>query len=144
MGPGGARAGWLATKLIHATRRGDLVSSKSELVIADILHDLEARKVLRYSFEKPLTDSAGATRLPDFTVERDQEVWFWEHCGMMGQPQYRQRWARKKEWYAAQEITPWSDANPGGRLIVTEDDANGGIDSGAIAALAKRLFGGEP
>jgi hypothetical protein len=42
-GAGGVRTGWLASKLIHATRRGDLVSSKSELVIADILYDLEQR-----------------------------------------------------------------------------------------------------
>lgn len=139
-GPGGVRTGWLAAMLIHATKRGDLVSSKSELVIADILHDLEQRGQVRYSFEKPLTDPSGAMRLPDFTVEKDGETWFWEHCGLMGKPQYRERWARKMEWYAAQLITPWSAGNPDGRLIVTEDSPAGGIDSGAIAKLAAELF----
>lgn len=137
---GGVRTGWLAANLIHATKRGDLVSSKSELVIADILYDLEQHGRIRYSFEKPLTDASGTLRLPDFTVEKDAETWFWEHCGLMGQPQYRERWARKKEWYAAQGITPWSADNPGGRLIVTEDSLAGGIDSGAIAKLAVELF----
>lgn len=137
---GGLRTGWLAAKLIHATRRGDLVSSKSELVIADILNDFEQRQQIRYSFEKPLTDTAGATRWPDFTIESGQDVWYWEHCGLMGQPQYRERWARKREWYSAQGITEWSPANPAGRLIVTEDSLAGGIDSGKIARLAETLF----
>ena len=140
VGAGGVRTGWLAEKLIHATRRGDLVSSKSELVIADILYGLEQKQRIRYSFEKPLTDGLGKTRLPDFTVESGHDVWYWEHCGLMGQPQYRERWQRKKEWYAAQGITVWSQANPGGRLIVTEDSLAGGIDSGAIAQLAASLF----
>lgn len=139
---GGLRTGWLAAKLIHATRRGDLVSSKSELVIADILNDFEQRQRIRYSFEKPLTDATGATRWPDFTIEKGQDVWYWEHCGLMGQPQYRERWARKKHWYAAQGITEWSPANSAGRLIVTEDSLAGGIDSGSIARLAETLFGG--
>ena len=89
-----------------------------------------------------MTDASGALRLPDFTVEKDAETWFWEHCGLMGQPQYRERWARKKEWYAAQGITPWSADNSGGRLIVSEDSLAGGIDSGAIAKLAEELFEG--
>ena len=38
---GGIRWGWLAAKLIHSTRRGDLVSSKSEILIADTLYALE-------------------------------------------------------------------------------------------------------
>lgn len=139
-GAGQIRSGWLAEKLIHATRRGDLVSSKSELIIADILYDLEKRQSIRYSFEKPLTDPSGTMRLPDFTVEKGQDVWYWEHCGLMGKPQYRERWERKKAWYAEQGIRLWSEADPGGRLIVTEDSLAGGIDSGAIAGLAQGLF----
>jgi ATP-dependent exoDNAse (exonuclease V) alpha subunit len=137
---GGVRTGWLAEQLIHHTRRGDLVSSKSELIIADILHELESEGKIRYSFEKPLTDAAGVMRLPDFTIDAGSQTWFWEHCGLMGQSDYVQRWERKLKWYEDQGITPWSEANPRGRLIVTEDSLKGGIDSGAIHALASKLF----
>lgn len=139
-GEGGLRTGWLAEKLIHRTLRGDLVSSKSELIIADTLYQLEQSGQIRYSFEKPLSDPEGVTRYPDFTVEAGQETWFWEHCGLMGQSDYVKRWERKLKWYAAQGITRWSESNPSGRLIVTEDTMAGGIDSGAIHQLANRLF----
>lgn len=138
--PGGVRTGWLAEQLIHHTRRGDLVSSKSELIIADTLYELEREGKVRYSFEKPLTDASGIMRLPDFTIDAGSETWFWEHCGLMGQSDYVERWKRKLKWYEAQGITPWSEGNAQGRLIVTEDSLAGGIDSSAIHSLATRLF----
>ncbi|MFB9047255.1 hypothetical protein ACFFV8_00795 [Sphingobium indicum] len=138
---GGVRWGWLAAKLIHATRRGDLVSSKSEILIADTLHALEQAGKIRYSFEKPLTDGAGGYRLPDFTIEHEQDTWYWEHCGLMDKADYVERWTQKLSWYAAQGISVWNDSNPSGRLIVTEETKDSGFDSQAIHDLAKRLFG---
>lgn len=138
---GGVRWGWLAAKLIHATRRGDLVSSKSEILIADTLYALEQAGKIRYSFEKPLTDGAGGYRLPDFTIEHEQDVWYWEHCGLMDQADYVERWSKKLNWYEAQGISVWSAGNPSGRLIVTEETKDSGFDSQAIHELAQRLFG---
>ena len=136
-----ARQGWFSENLIHMTRRRDLVSSKSELIIADKLYELEQKQLLRYSFEKQYVGSDGKMRLPDFTIERGDEIWLWEHCGLMGQADYVARWNRKLEWYKEQGITPWSQANPAGRLIVTTDSVDGGIDSAAIHAVAEELFG---
>ena len=138
---GGVRWGWLAAKLIHATRRGDLVSSKSEILIADTLYALEQAGKIRYSFEKPLTDGAGGYRLPDFTIEHEQDTWYWEHCGLMDKADYVERWTQKLSWYAAQGISVWNDSNPSGRLIVTEETKDSGFDSQAIHDLAERLFG---
>lgn len=130
---------FLEHKLIHATRRGDLVSSKSEIVIADILHEFEQEGLLRYTFEKPRL-LGGIQRWPDFTIEVGGETWYWEHSGLLDQKSYRDRWQRKKEGYAAEGITIWSDANPGGRLIVTDDSGDVGLDSGALHSLANKLF----
>jgi hypothetical protein len=133
------RPRFLEDKLIHATRRGDLVRSKNEIVIADILHEIEQQGAIRYSVEKPLMLD-GVERWPDFTIEAGSEVWYWEHCGMLGDPQYRARWELKKASYQKEGISIWSEGNPSGRLIVTEDNATTGLDSGALHRMASSLW----
>lgn len=140
LGAGGQRSAWLADKLIHKTRRGDLVRSKSEVIIANALDELERAGLLRYSYEKELAGLGNTYRLPDFTIETSQGTWYWEHCGMLGKPEYDRRWGEKQDWYLAQGISERTANNPDGRLIVTEDAQNGGIDSAAIAALAGEIF----
>lgn len=138
----GTRWGWLAEKLVHTTRRGDLVSSKSEIIIADALYELEQAGKIRYAFERPLTDANGGFRLPDFTIEQDQETWYWEHCGMMDSDEYVTRWKQKLDWYANEiKCSVWSEENPAGRLIVTEETKASGFDSGATSRLMQELFG---
>jgi hypothetical protein len=63
--PAGAPAGtvgrtFLEDKLIHRSARGDLVSSKSELVIADLLFEAEKKLGIRYFFERVLIGENGA------------------------------------------------------------------------------------
>jgi len=60
----GAQQGFLEKDLIHRTERGDLVRSKSELVIADKLY---ARDI-EYAYEQPFVLPNGKTRYPDFTI----------------------------------------------------------------------------
>jgi hypothetical protein len=136
---GGPRKAWLADKLIHATRRSDLVSSKSEVFIADALFEQEKAGKLRYSFEKPLIAN-GQYRLPDFTIEKGEDVWYWEHCGMMDKPDYVARWQKKLAWYKEQGITVWSKANPQGRLIVTEETRLSPFTSPSADATVKQLL----
>lgn len=130
---------FLEDKLIHRTRRNDLVSSKSEVVIADILYELEQKGRIRYSFELPRM-LAGIQRWPDFTIEHQGEVWYWEHCGMLRNPEYAARWERKKAAYLAEGISVWSPTAPDGRLVVTEDDNEAGLDSLALSQLAAELW----
>ncbi|MFM2279216.1 MAG: hypothetical protein RLZZ444_1447 [Pseudomonadota bacterium] len=138
----GVRWGWLAEKLVHTTRRGDMVSSKSEIIIADALFELENAGKIRYAFERPLSDSKGGYRLPDFTIEKDQETWYWEHCGMMDSAEYVSRWKQKLDWYEKElKVTVWSADNPGGRLVVTEETRASGFDSNGTHQLIEKLFG---
>jgi hypothetical protein len=131
-------------KLIHRTASGEMVRSKSEVLIADHL----ARKEKEHGFEHyrygfPLT-LGGATKYPDFTIEdaASGRNYYWEHCGMLRVPSYRRRWEEKLVWYKANGILPYEEGGgPSGVLIITRDEANGSIDSAKIAQVIDDVFG---
>jgi hypothetical protein len=60
---------------------------------------------------------------------------------MLDQPDYIARWQCKLGWYAKHKIGRWSEPQPAGRLIVTEDGPAKGLDSSAIRDLIRRLWG---
>ena len=125
-------------RLIHRTLRDELVRSKSELMIADRLHSNN----IDYLYEQPLTLN-GTTRYPDFTIEDSEsgKKVYWEHCGMMMDPQYRERWNRKLNWYRENGVLPWNEGEgANGMLIVTRDTEKGGISSKEIDELIKRIL----
>jgi hypothetical protein len=125
--------------LIHRTARGEMVRSKSEVIIANAL----AAKGLDYAYERPLTIH-GVTKYPDFTIE-DMEsgrTIFWEHCGMLHVPSYRRRWEEKLAWYREHDIAPHEqNGGANGTLVVTRDEANGSIDSALISSLVDKTVG---
>jgi ATP-dependent exoDNAse (exonuclease V) alpha subunit len=124
--------------LIHRTSRGEMVRSKSEVIIAN---ELAYRKV-EYSYEQPLTID-GVTKYPDFTIEDAESgrCFYWEHCGMLHVPSYRHRWEDKLSWYRTQGILPFEEGGgPEGTLVVTRDKANGGIDSEKIKQVLKEVL----
>ena len=138
----GSQRGFLEERLIHRTFRGEMVSSKNELVIANILYDLEKQGHLKYQVEPRLPFDDGRGRWADFLIEAKGRSWYWEHCGRLDDEFYRQRWERKLKLYAGHGYSKYSDQNPEGRLIVTEDGPEQGLDSPAIAELARKLFAG--
>ena len=128
---------FLEEGLIHRTERGDLVRSKSELVIADKLYGAD----IDYAYEKPLVTSGG-TRYPDFTIEDDASgvTYYWEHLGLLEDPAYRARWDRKREEYLKEGIEPWAPDVDAERILVeTSDDARGGLDAQAIAERIRSI-----
>ncbi len=130
----GAATRFLEDRLIHRTERGDLVRSKSELVIADKLH---ARRI-DYAYEQRLILGEGRVRYPDFTIAGHASgvTYYWEHLGLLDDPEYRARWERKRAEYLAAGIRPHdAGGGPEGTLIETRDDARGGLDAGQIAKL---------
>ena len=130
---------FLEDRLIHRTSRGEAVRSKSEVIIANLLHAHD----LAYHYEIPL-ELGGAIKYPDFTIEDDNtgQTYYWEHCGMLHDPAYRKRWEAKLAWYADHGILPSTENGGGtnGTLIITKDDATGGIDSHEITEILKTLF----
>jgi hypothetical protein len=133
---------WLDEKLIHRSRRGTLLRSKSEVIIDDALaaHEVDA------GYEVPFfsRDGKGRPRLPDFTIE-DQSLGrtiLWEHCGMLADEGYADRWRKKLEWYRQNGVELLSKGG-GDRasLVVTNDDERGGIDGRALDELITEIFG---
>lgn len=118
-------------KLIHKTARGELVRSKSEVIIADALF----YNGLEYQYEPELI-LEGKKKRPDFKiVDADTgEEWYWEHCGMMSDAKYAERWSEKEKFYAKNGLLR------GKNLIVTEEYAGEGLDSHEINKIIKEVF----
>jgi hypothetical protein len=114
-------------RLIHRTTSGDLVRSKSEVIVADVLTSLG----ISFKYERRLESRADARdfRLPDFTVQYEGETWYWEHLGMLTTPSYAEAWARKKEWYTHNGYLD--------RVITSEDAPDGSIDAAKIERTAR-------
>ena len=125
--------------LIHRTMRGEMVRSKSEVIIADHL----ANNDIEYEYERPLT-IGGVTKYPDFTIE-DMEsglTVYWEHSGMLHVPSYKARWDEKRAWYRGHHILPHEEGGgKHGTLVETRDEPNGGIDSAKIIDLISNVLG---
>lgn len=113
--------------LIHRTRKGIAVRSKSEVVVADTLQSLG----ISYEYEKPLYSRSESKdfRLPDFTVGFEGDVFYWEHLGMLQVPSYREAWERKRRWY---EENGYAE-----RLITSEDGVDGSINAAEIEEIAR-------
>jgi hypothetical protein len=118
--------------LIHKTINGELVRSKSEVIIANMLHDAG----IEYEYEKELDLGEDGIRIPDFTIA-DEELgitYYWEHCGMLGDSKYSRHWEEKKALYEKHGIVE------GDNLIVSRDSLNGAIDSSEIQALIDKYL----
>ena len=113
--------------LLHRTRQGVAVRSKSEVIVADVFDALE----ISYVYEQPLFSRSDPKdfRLPDFTASYEGDTYYWEHLGMLSVPSYREAWERKRRWYAE---NGFSD-----RLIISEDGPDGSVDAAKIERIAR-------
>ncbi|MFR9751088.1 hypothetical protein ACL02S_08630 [Nocardia sp. 004] len=129
--------------LIHLAPGDVLVRSKNEVIVAGILEQLVPG---RWQYERPLRDSTGATKYPDFTVETlTGEQVIWEHLGLMHNPRYAREWEQKKQWYIAQGFRPYDDDSvPGPRGILMWTDDRHGVNEPDWHELAERVLGGGP
>ena len=95
------------------TDRGERVRSKSELIIANLL----SKEGIPYKYECPLRLKGFGTVHPDFTALRRnarREI-YWEHLGMMDDPEYTARAVRKISAYILNGFYPGED------LIITAE-----------------------
>lgn len=119
--------GFFSDGLIHKTKNGERVRSKSEVIIANALSDAG----IEYVYEKPLK-LFDKTIHPDFTITlSDGTECYWEHCGMMSIEKYKQNWEKKKNLYEQNGI------EEGDRLFATYE--NGRFDSSEIENIIKKI-----
>lgn len=102
----------------YVTNGGEEVRSKSELIIAN---ELSARKdTLLYHYEPTLyLTAAGIDVHPDFSVInlKSGNIYYWEHAGMMDNPDYANRFVDKINKYVASGFVLGKD------LIVTYESS---------------------
>ncbi len=109
--------------LIHKTKNGIYVRSKSEVIIANLLHDAQIDFIYERRF-----DTESGWRLPDFSIPTSaDELIILEHLGMMHKPSYKEEWEIKKAFYERNGYT--ENIN----LFTTTEDENGAIDSEYIS-----------
>jgi len=118
---------WYEEGKIHRTLSNHMVRSKSEAILANILHE----EGIPFEYEVPLYAPDGTFYLPDFTLHFQGETWYLEHLGLLNNEKYRKHWETKKEWYEKHGF-----AN---RLIVT--DEQNGADSIAWRNKIKQQLG---
>lgn len=106
-------------KLIHKTIRGEMVRSKSEVIVANILDTMK----IEYFYEEPLNVS-GKTYIPDFTLRYQGKTAYLEHLGMLRDKSYKKRWDEKRANYESVAISETL-----GNLIITEDGLDGSLDA---------------
>lgn len=131
---------YLDGSLVHRTAHGDLVRSKSEVIVGDTL----TRLGIEYEYETVLRMEDGTQRLPDFTIRRHgRPTIYWEHLGMLGSPGYRADWEAKLAWYESHGILPWTGSVGSSGVLVwsTEKPDNKGIDSMEIESIALGVLG---
>jgi hypothetical protein len=89
------RRSWYEAGKIHEALSGDMLRSKSEVIIANQLHEQN----IPFRYEQPLFAGDGTLRLPDFTVTWKGKTFFWEHLGMLDLTEYAEEWKVKRAWY---------------------------------------------
>jgi hypothetical protein len=93
---------------------------------------------VRYHYEEKFVGNDGKVRYPDYTIEDENtgRRYLWEHCGMLTDDAYRQRWEAKKAWYRTQGVMPREEGDgETATLIETRDSEEGGISAKSIKEL---------
>ena len=128
------------SKHIHRSRRGELMISKSEVIIANEL----AAAGLAYEYERPFIGRDGTPRYPDFTIEDGDTgiTWYWEHLGMLGDANYEAKWEAKLKWYRENDVILHEEGGGENGVLLTSTERQG-IDHNRIARLIKKIKEGE-
>lgn len=113
------------------TENHEIVRSKSEKIIADKLK----LAGVPYIYEKPL-QMGKITKYPDFTVlnKRTRQEYYWEHMGLIDQPEYFKMAMEKIETYSKNHI--WLGKN----LIITYETSGHPLDVGMIDQMIQEYL----
>ncbi len=87
---------------LYKSKKGDLVRSKLEMIVADILFDLG----LHYRYDAGVVLKNGKYRYPDFTIINPytRKIYYLEICGMMDDIEYVSDQVRKLQEYSEIDI----------------------------------------
>jgi len=118
------KKGFTAKSPEYYTVNKERVRSKSELIIANTLHYMD----IPYRYEYPIELIGIGVIHPDYTVlnKRLRKEYYWEHFGMMDDPEYAQKAFSKISCYEK------NGYYPGERLIMTYETKNNPLQTQLI------------
>ncbi len=117
----------------YETRQGEMVRSKSEAILADILLELG----IPYHYEQALILNDHVVRYPDFTLlkVKSREIVYLEHLGLLDDEQYRDGCIKKLNEYMNNGIYL------GKNLLITYESTENSLDIGGTRKMLKEIFG---
>lgn len=123
--------------LRYETEQGDIVRSKSEVIIANILY--QYRKDILYKYEKPLEiieNGRKKTIYPDFTIMNVHtgKVIYWEHAGLMDDAFYSNEFVKKMNLYVSNGLIPGKD------VVLSYETSLTPLDINAVKRLVKEVI----
>ena len=126
--------------LKHRTEQGEMVRSKSEMIIANILY--QHKDNICYKYEYPLklrADGIEKTIYPDFTIMNLQtgKVYYYEHAGRMDEPYYTSEFVKKMNLYIANDLLPGRD------VVMTFETLANPLDALTVKKIVEEISGGE-
>lgn len=126
--------------LRYETEQGDVVRSKSEVIIANILY--QKREDILYKYERPLEvmeNGRKKTIYPDFTIinRHTGVITYWEHAGRMDDTYYANEFVRKINTYIANELLPGRD------VVVSFETQNSPLDIKVVKRLVEQIVNKE-
>lgn len=121
----------------YETEQGEMVRSKSEVIIANILYHY--RNQILYKYERPLELlNHGEEEIvhPDFTIINIQtgKITYWEHAGRMDEPRYAVDFVKKMNLYMDNQIIP------GKNLIVTYETYHTTLNVSSVKKMIEQLL----
>ena len=119
------------------TEQGDMVRSKSEVIIANILY--KYKEHILYKYERPLeviADGRGKTIYPDFTIFNLEtgEIKYWEHAGRLDDPAYASEFVKKVNLYVQNGLFPGRD------VLFSFESYSNPLDINMVKELARNLL----
>lgn len=119
------------------TDQGELVRSKSEVIIANLLY--QNKNHILYKYERPLelnVEGRSKTVYPDFTIlsKRIGKIIYWEHAGRMDDPYYVNDFVKKLNTYVMNGLLPGKD------VILTYETQNNPLEIGVVKRMIKELI----
>ncbi|GHV37291.1 hypothetical protein AGMMS49546_04600 [Spirochaetia bacterium] len=124
------KEGWYEEGRIHKTKRGDMVRSKSEVIIANELEN--ASLDWHYENDGKFIEINGKKLLPDFVIFQNGKTYYWEHLGLLNKLSYRQNWTLKEQYYLSEKSI----------ILKTTKDKNGAINTDDITAIIQEIING--
>ena len=112
--------------------KGERVRSKTEKIIADTLYHLN----IPYRYEYPLNLKGYGIIYPDFTLldQKTRENVYWEHFGMMENPEYCSKAMKKIDLYGRNGY--YTSKN----LLLTFESTSQPINTATVSKMLRDRF----